>query len=308
MRKRVWAIVGWWVVSLGVAQGLAWAETGGTVSQTPAPVPTSVGQEYDFGDFTSETLTTKAWEALDQGNPDAAEAYARKCIELYSTHADQQAGGLADFAPEDTVFDYWAMNDVATSALILGKVLVAQGRIQEARVALSAVVTDYPFAQAWDPRGWFWKVAQAAQDQLDTMGTPYDFGDASSQTLTTKAWEALGRGDHKGVELYTKKCIELYEDRARAQQASLTDFVDWRKEGKEKVFSHWALNDVATCYFIRGESWMAQSRYDKALEVFELILEDFPYAQCWDPKGWFWKVAAGARERINKISVLTDEG
>jgi hypothetical protein len=129
-----------------------------------------------------------------------------------------------------------------------------------------------------------------------TIGTSYDFGDYTSQTLTTKAWGVLEANDHKGVELYTRKCIELYEAEAKKQQASLTEFTP-----KEKAFDPWALNDVATCYFILGESLMAQQRYREAKAAFDRVVNDFSFAQCWDPKGWFWKVAVAARGRLNKI-------
>ena len=123
-----------------------------------------------------------------------------------------------------------------------------------------------------------------------------DFGDYTSQTLTVKAWEALGKNDTRGVELYTKKWIELYEAEAKKQQASLTEFAP-----KDKAFNYWALNDVATCYFILGDSLLTQKRYPEAKAALERVVNDFGYAQCWDPKGWFWKVAVASRGRLNKI-------
>ncbi|MBI2104268.1 MAG: tetratricopeptide repeat protein [Candidatus Omnitrophica bacterium] len=254
------------------------------------------GTSYDFGDYTSQTLTTKAWEALDAGDYKGVELYTKKCIELYEPKAVEQQASLTDFAPKEKAFDSWALNDVATCYFILGKAHAAQGKLEEAKSAFNTVVEKFSFAQCWDPQGWFWKVAKGAGDQLNTLGTSYDFGDYTSQTLTTKAWEALDAKDHKGVELYTRKCIELYEEEAKKQQASLTAFAP-----KEKAFDNWALNDVATCYFILGESLMVQKRFGEAKEAFERVVSDFGYAQCWDPKGWFWKVAVGARGRLNKI-------
>ena len=93
-----------------------------------------------------------------------------------------------------------------------------------------------------------------------------------------------------------KKCVYLYEAKALEQQAALTGFAP-----KEKAFDNWALNDVATSSFIFGESLMAQKRFAEAKQAFERVVNDFGYAQCWDPKGWFWKVAVGARGRLNKI-------
>ena len=255
-----------------------------------------VGTSYDFGDYTSQTLTTKAWEALGKNDHKGVELYTKKCIDLYESKAVEQQASLTDFAPKEKVFDYWALNDVATCYFILGRSYLAEGKIEEAKAAFNTVIDKLSYAQCWDPQGWFWKVAQGASDRLSTMGTAYDFGDYTSETLTVKAWEALGKSDHKGVELYTKKCIELYEEEAKKQQASLTEFAP-----KEKAFNYWALNDVATCYFILGESLMTQQRFQDAKVVFDRVVKDFGFAQCWDPKGWFWKVAVGARGRLNKI-------
>jgi tetratricopeptide (TPR) repeat protein len=250
----------------------------------------------DFGDYTSEALVTKAWDSLNKGDHKAVQIYAKKCIELYEPKAVEQQASLTDFAPKEKAFDYWALNDVATSYFILGKSHLEQGNVKEAQAAFNLVIEKFSYAQCWDPQGWFWKVAQGASDRLSTMGTAYDFGDYTSQTLTTKAWEALAKNDHKGVELYTKKCAELYEEEAKKQQSSLTEFAP-----KDKAFNYWALNDVATSYFILGESLMAQQRFQEAKGAFDRVVNDFSFAQCWDPKGWFWKVAVGARGRLNKI-------
>ncbi|MBI4341246.1 MAG: hypothetical protein HY598_03070, partial [Candidatus Omnitrophica bacterium] len=145
--------------------------------------------------------------------------------------------------------------------------------------------------------------AEGASDKLTTIGTSYDFGDYTSETLTVKAWKALDANDHKGVELYTKKCLELYEADAKQQQASLTEFAP-----KDNVFNYWALNDVATCYFILGQSLLAQKRLPEAKAAYERVVNDFSFAQCWDPKGWFWQVAKAARGNIHKIDDMMRGG
>ncbi len=270
--------------------------------QSVTPTSESSPEEVDFGDYTSQTLTTKAWDALKAGHHRAAETYALKCLELYEPQALQQSQSLTDFAPKEDAFDYWALNDVATCYFILGQLRLIQGRMEEAREAFHTIIERFPYAQCWDLRGWFWKVAEGASDKLTTIGTPYDFGDYRSETLTTKAWGVLLQGDHQGVELYTKKCLSLYETDATRQQSQLSDFAP-----KSKAFEYWALNDVATCYFILGESLLKQQRYQEARAAFERVINDFSLAQCWDPKGWFWQVAVGARDRLNRILVLTSQ-
>lgn len=271
-----------------------------------APTPSGMQRKtvavaaLDYGDSTSQTLTIKAWDALNAGEYAAADAYASKCIELYESKAQEQQAALTDFAPKESAFDQWALNDVATCYFIRGKAAVAQGRLTEAQALFGTVINDLGYAQAWDPKGWFWKVAEGAKDQIATLGTSYDFGDYTSETLTVKAWKALDAKDYQGVKIYTSKCIDLYEKDAKEQQAGLTDYAP-----KEKAFNYWALNDVATCYFIRGEALTAQGKTDEARAAFEKIVNELSFAQCWDPKGWFWKVAVGSRGRINKILAET---
>ena len=302
-------VIARWMLAVGLVAAAvpAWAEMSQTKSgmlpekssaskSSPSAAVSSGQTELDFGDFSSMTLTSKAWDTLNAGNYAAAEAYATKCISLYEAKAVEQQASLKDFAPKEKAFDSWALNDVATCYFILGRSHLEQGNVKEAQAAFNLIIEKFSYAQCWDPQGWFWKVAQGASDKLSTMGTAYDFGDYTSQTLTTKAWEVLGKDDHKGVELYTKKCIELYEAEAKKQQASLTEFAP-----KVKAFDNWALNDVATCYFILGESLMAQKRFPEAKAAFDRVVNDFSFAQCWDPKGWFWKVAVAARGRLNKI-------
>ena len=301
------ARTGWKVAfSLGmmvlVAGGVS-AEQAAPTANKPvsAQAASAVGQaaakgELDFGDFSSQTLTTKAWNALAAGDHAAVEAYARKCISLYEGKAVEQQASLTEFAASDKAFNYWALNDVATCYFILGKSYLAQGKVKEAQEAFRTIVDKFAYAQAWDTKGWFWKVAEGASDQLSTIGTAYDFGDYTSETLTTKAWKALEANDHKGVEIYTKKCIQLYEADAKKQQASLTE-----PAPNDKAFNYWALNDVATSYFIYGDSLKAQNRFKEAAAAYERVLNDFSFAKCWDPKGWFWSVAKAATGRINEL-------
>ena len=123
-----------------------------------------------------------------------------------------------------------------------------------------------------------------------------DFGDYTSETLTTKAWLALIAEEPDLALVYTAKCIELYAKEALKMQASLTAYAP-----KDNVFNYWALNDVGTCYFITGEALLQKKQWAEAHAAYETCIRDFSYSQCWDPKGWFWKPAVGARGKANKI-------
>jgi hypothetical protein len=123
----------------------------------------------DFGDYTSATLTGKAWQALAAGDFDKVGVFVGKCRELYAAEAGKQQGGLTDFLPADKAHGVWALNDVGTCCFIEGQAFEKQGRKTEAAAAYKTLTTSYRFAQCWDPKGWFWRPAEAAAGRLDQL-------------------------------------------------------------------------------------------------------------------------------------------
>src|SRR5690349_5041109 len=94
-----------------------------------------------------------------------------------------------------------------------------------------------------------------------TIAMAYNFGDYSSSTLVTKAWEAYNQGDIEGVLAYTNKCMELYAQKAQEMQKSLKNYVTGEKEA---IFAQWALNDVSTALFIQGEAYRKANMMEEA--------------------------------------------
>ena len=127
-----------------------------------------------------------------------------------------------------------------------------------------------------------------------------DYGDYTSVTLQVKSWDALGEGKYEDAVKYTEKCTELYEEKAREMQASLS-----AKPATEDVHDYWALNDVGTCYFIRGEALAKLRRNTEAIAAFKVVRDELYYAQAWDPKGWFWAPADAAYPRIEMLEAKT---
>ncbi|MBF0330465.1 MAG: beta-glucanase precursor [Candidatus Omnitrophica bacterium] len=126
---------------------------------------------YEFGDFKSSTLVSKAWGELEKNNLNGVLAYTNKCIEMYAADAAQMQAGLKNYVSgdNDEVFKQWALNDVATSYFIQGEAYLKAGKKEESKQAYSKVVNDFTFGQCWDSRGWFWKPAEAAQKKLTGM-------------------------------------------------------------------------------------------------------------------------------------------
>ncbi len=257
---------------------------------------------YDFGDPRSSVLTAKAWEALGKGDIEAVLAYTNKCIELYAEQAKKMQGSLTTYptGKNDEIFAYWALNDVATSLFIQGEAYRRAKMMDEAKEVFQKLVNEYTYGQAWDPKGWFWKPAEAAQEKLSLIesGSTVDFGNSTSQELTTKAWGALTDNKLEDVLAYTNKCISQYGAKAKDMQSSLTEY-PW--ESKEKIFSFWALNDVGTCLFIQGEAYQNAGKIEEAKKAYQKLIDEYSFAQCWDPQGWFWKPKEAAQQKLDQL-------
>ncbi len=256
---------------------------------------------YDFGDQKSATLATKAWAALEVKDWAGVEVYTEKCISLYTKSALQQQSELTAIPLANVANTYWALNDVATCYFIKAKALHAQNKVDIARKNAKVPIEELSYAQCWDPQGFFWSVTNACNDLIMTLGTNLDFEDYTSEVLVRKAWECLGSDQLNNAIVYAKKCISLYEKDAKKQQESLTNYA-----AKDQAFNFWALNDVGTAQFILGEVYAKQKLWKESVEAYKTCVNEYLYSQCWDPKGWFWKPALGARGKLNKI--LAEQG
>ncbi|NLE64314.1 MAG: tetratricopeptide repeat protein [Elusimicrobia bacterium] len=283
--------------------------TGALVILFAAGSPIAHAQEkaaYNFGDFKSSTLATKAWQALAANDLDAVLAYTNKCIEMYAGNAKQMQAELTEYPVGDDqkIFSYWALNDVATSLFIQGEAYRKAGKIEEAKAAFNQIISEYSFGQTYDVGNKaFWKPAEAAKEKLDMIaqGLDLDFGNMTSAYFVQKGWEALAKKDLKVLKAYVQKNLDMYGQRAREMQATLSEF-PW--ESPEKIHSYWALNDVGTSLFQLGQGYRNAGMNDEAIATFKQLINEYGYGQCWDPQGWFWKPAEAAQQQIIEIEAL----
>ncbi|MCX5697018.1 MAG: hypothetical protein NTU54_03465 [Candidatus Omnitrophica bacterium] len=121
---------------------------------------------------------------------------------------------------------------------------------------------------------------------------------SSSGDLIVKAWHAHGDKDVKATFDYTQQIIDLYKGEADKEEASLKSL----PKNRPDIEAAGILNDVATAYFIQGESYRDQGKSKEAIQAFKVVVEKYCYAQAWDPRGWFWQVAKAASESILKLN------
>lgn len=133
---------------------------------------------------------------------------------------------------------------------------------------------------------------KVAEQNIQAAAAATDFGDSSSETLTVKAWKALAEKKYPELFAYTSRCVELYADEAKRMNGEMTDY-----EPSATAAQKWALNDVGTCLFIKGEAYVNLERYPEAVKAYRAVVDDYKYAQCWDPKGWYWRPAEVAEKK-----------
>ena len=120
-----------------------------------------------------------------------------------------------------------------------------------------------------------------------------DLGLQSSSSLISKAWEALTVKNYKHAIRLTDTCIELYEADALKMQAQLKT-----KASEETASEFWALNDVGTCFYIRGQAYEGIGKPKEAIANYKTLVTKFKFSQIWDDNGWFWLPADAAQHRI----------
>ena len=266
-----------------------------TAENVPGRVKAAARAKTSPG-YTSCALVSAAWNAFNDRDYQRAMGLAAQCVKDYSVVAIDQQKSLREIPPPNMVNDYWALNDVATALFIRGRSLEKLNDVAAARMTYAEILKRYPHAQCWESKDIYWSVASASRDRIQCINMRMDFGDYKSSTLTSKGWDALKQGRLAAAQAYADKCIELYGERAREMQVSLRDFPS---SGLE--WEYWALNDVGTCLFIKGQALAKMGKEAEANRAFQDILGSYSYAQCWDTSGqWFWKLADAARKLLYK--------
>jgi hypothetical protein len=142
----------------------------------------------------------------------------------------------------------------------------------------------------------------------------------NSQQLTTEAWAAFKKADFKGAISKAQECIRNFKDDADDKQEELrkkntpeppTD--SFSATEREEILKRGPLNDVATSFFIIGESEEEMYRREKdkdkdpqhnqrAKEAYKEACK-YTYARAWDASGsgFFWSPSKKACRRADRL-------
>lgn len=146
-----------------------------------------------------------------------------------------------------------------------------------------------------------WAVTAAELSGQNVAETPRNV------ELTNAAWKAFKDQKYDDAIAATDRCIQRFKKEADQGQTELeqkkakpqpTGKVS--PEQKKAIFDQGLLNDVATCYWIKGRSAQLLKRNDVAREAYKATIR-YSYARTWDAKGWFWSPAEDASDRLQDL-------
>ena len=127
--------------------------------------------------------------------------------------------------------------------------------------------------------------------------------DTNSQSLVQQAWNAYNEKDYVAAENIADRCVALFDTEARKLQASLKGPIP-----ENQLNRYWQLNDVATAKFIKGKIYMESGDHEKAELIFSDIAKNYNYAMVYDLRGWYWNVAEGVQDILEKLGGGIDFG
>lgn len=124
--------------------------------------------------LSSEDYVRKAWEASAHNNIEEVERLTDECVEIYGETAKKQQASLIGFPSKGFENDYAALNNVATALFIHAEILMKKGETEKAKEMFKKIANEFSWAQAWDPRGWFWSIAEKSQASIDKLEGRYE--------------------------------------------------------------------------------------------------------------------------------------
>jgi len=123
---------------------------------------------------------------------------------------------------------------------------------------------------------------------------------------TTIAWKALKAKHYQDAVVSADKVIRQFQARAESTQSDLQNksapepsTTPGRAETKE-ILSRGPLNDVATCFYIKGQALDALADTAGAKEAYQGACK-LTYARTWDPHGWFWSASQKSCELVGNF-------
>ncbi len=137
---------------------------------------------------------------------------------------------------------------------------------------------------------------------------PMTEGQPLNVKLTNAAWTALDNKQYDKAIQIAEDCIDEFEPTALRMQKELErnntpspSVGKVSRDEREKIFNRGLLNDVATCWFIKGRSLEKLGKTQEAIRAYCKTVS-YTYARTYDPS-WdgFWSPSQAASDRISYL-------
>lgn len=237
----------------------------------------TLGSNIDFGDQQPLTLSGLAQNAMLGGQPINAIIYAQRCLELYGSDAGKGHAPL-DSMPDVSLFDDHVLaNAVSLSLGVEMLTLDGLGAGQLSLHSFLSVWNQFRFGQYQNGAAGPAPVIPLLMSFLSGLGTSIDLGDQSLTTLTDRTLNAFNSGEWLNAIIYAQHCINLYENQALAEQASLTQF-----PGTSDFNNYPALNQVGRCLSLKMQALVNLKMIESALIDAQYVFNHLYYSQYLD--------------------------
>jgi len=311
-------------------------ETAAEASPEPdAQVP----EDQETEGKTFSDLVPRAWEASSRGDFTLLDQIAQEALDSYGEEALMQQATLEDFPPRGNEKDYQPLNDVATVLFIKAEALMNYGKTEQAIALFEEIIRKYCWAQAWDPRGWFWSVAEKSQNSIDVMTGKYEpeepeqpvrrlktlpqihqpgdevvdysrFGEyqgAGSVQYKYKVTDPEGLSKAVGEGIYpntgaVRKNPAFKKAKAEGRlEGNHWDFV--YSDDLEAAFFKWASapEPVGVRLFYKGLMLEKAKMYHEAIKAYQSLVVHFPATVAWTYWQTPWYPAQAAIAKIKHI-------
>ncbi|MDD4182457.1 MAG: glycoside hydrolase family 2 TIM barrel-domain containing protein [Candidatus Omnitrophica bacterium] len=132
----------------------------------------------------------------------------------------------------------------------------------------------------------------------------FSYAQEDSTEYVNKAWALKGASNFAEVHKVCDEVINKFSAEADRLAGTLTAFPPQQEESAYKI-----MNDVAICYFIKGETLRDEGSLEEAVKVLKEGIKKYPYSQGFDPsRGTFWSVKDTSQTVIDEIEgTIKDE-
>jgi len=163
----------------------------------------------------SKDLVGQAWAASSQRDLEQLNKIVDRCLDLYGSEARLQKKMLSGFPERTEIENYQSLNDVATCLFVRAEATMNSGKTEKAIKEFQVIIDDYKWGQAWDPRGWYWSVAEKSQDSINviiffviTVGIhPGIKGPVHATVSVCVLLHPIGQGSFIGTLTYLRRSI-----------------------------------------------------------------------------------------------------